>query len=149
MALDRWGKLFVVYSTDYIFNYSDIFELQTQNVNFEDVEVCPSFAPCNYSLTLTYNLAANTTIGSIKVLTQGAPNLDFQPLAKDTSTTLCALQTYTSATTCTVDVTFAPLAPGQRNGAVQILDGSGNVLSTTLIYGTGIAPSDDLPPGHS
>ena len=103
-------------------------------------------APCSATQTLTYNIAAGTTVGSINVLTLGAPNLDFQPQASDTSATLCAPQTYPSATTCTVDVTFAPLAPGARSGAVQILDGSGNVLAATNIYGTGTAPAIAFTP---
>jgi large repetitive protein len=38
--------------------------------------------------------------------------------------------------TCTVDVTFTPKAPGLRQGAVQLLDKSGNVLATAFVQGT-------------
>ena len=118
--------------------------------NFGSVNVCPSGAtapaPCNTSLTLTYNVTAGTTIGSIKILTLGAPNLDFQAQANDTRTTLCKPQTYPSATTCTVDVTFAPLYAGDRSGAVQILDASGSLVAATSLYGTGTAPAIAFTP---
>ncbi len=123
----------------------------TQSINFGSVNVCPaghaSPAPCNSTLSLSYHVAANTTIGSISILTSGAANLDFRAKANDHSGTLCSTRTFTTALTCTVDVTFAPLAPGQRQGAVQILDGSGNILVNTYIYGTGGAPAITFQPG--
>ncbi len=119
-------------------------------VNFGTANVCPAGqatpAPCSKTLTLEFNVAANTTIGSVRVLTLGAPGLDFQAEASDSSTTLCTAQTYTSATVCTVDVTFAPLYAGARSGAVQILDNTGNLLSTTNIYGKGDAPEIAFTP---
>ncbi len=145
VATDGKGNLF--YNQ---FSSGNVLELETENVNFGNVNVCPAGqttpAPCSNTMTLTYSVTAGTTIGSINVLTLGAPNLDFQPQASDTSTTLCAPQTYPSATTCTVDVTFAPLAPGTRSGAVEILDGSGNVLAATNINGTGTAPAIAFSP---
>jgi hypothetical protein len=85
-------------------------------------------------------VAAGTTIGGIDIVLQGSPNLDFKAKADDTSTTLCAAKTYAAATTCTVDVTFTPLAPGGRDGAVVIVDGSGDPLATAYVYGTGVGP---------
>ena len=118
--------------------------------DFGSVNVCPSGAtipaPCSKTLPLTFNVPAGTTIGSISYLTLGAQNLDFKAKANDTSTTLCSAQTYSSATTCTVDVTFAPVAPGARNGAVEILDGSGNILANAYIYGTGVGPAIAFDP---
>ncbi len=138
LAIDQKGNLFV---EGYAEGRSRLAEVQLGPVNFGSVEVCPAgqttAGPCSRTITLTYHVAAGTTIGGINVLTAGAKNLDFQAEASDTSTTLCSAQTYSSATTCTVDVTFAPLASGQRNGTVQIVDGSGNILATTPIYGIG------------
>ncbi len=148
VAVDRRGDVLVV--LDYANVDSGVVVVQTKSVDFPSVNVCPSGSnaptPCSVTQTLTFNIAAGTTIGSIKVLTLGTPGLDFQAQASDTSTTLCKPQTYPSATTCTVDVTFAPLHAGERSGAVQIVDGSGNVLAATNIYGTGIAPAIAFTP---
>jgi hypothetical protein len=148
VAVDAHGDVFVGDTQN-----SEVKELQAASVNFGTVNVCPSGqttpAPCSQTLTLSYNVAAGTTIGSVKFFTLGAANLDFQAEANDTSTTLCSAQTYASATTCTVDVTFAPLAPGERNGAVEILDGSGNRLASIHIYGTGTAPAIAFSPSNT
>jgi large repetitive protein len=114
-------------------------------LSFGNANVCPSGqnapAPCSSTLTLTYSVSAGTSIGSVVILTTGATNLDFQPEANDTSTTLCTPRTYSSLTTCTVDVTFTPLRPGLRKGAVQIVSNGGGILATTYIYGTGVGPA--------
>jgi len=65
--------------------------------------------------------------------------LDYKAKADDTSPTLCKAKTYSNATSCTVDVTFAPLAPGARNGAVVLRD-CNTVLNTRYVYGTGVGP---------
>jgi len=66
----------------------------TPSVNFGSANVCPSGAtspaPCSQTQTLSYSVAAGTTIGSIGIVTQGAPNLDFKAESSDTSTTFCA-----------------------------------------------------------
>jgi sugar lactone lactonase YvrE len=139
VAVDRSGDVYVADSGN-----SRIEELQLASVNFASANVCPNGqatpAPCSQTLTLNYNVAAGTTIGSVNILTTGAPHLDFQAEAGDTSTTLCSPQTYASATACTVDVTFAPRYAGTRNGGVKIVDGSGDLLASTPIYGTGVGP---------
>jgi sugar lactone lactonase YvrE len=89
--------------------------------------------------TLIFSIAADTIVGSMAVVTQGAPNLDF---AKATGTS-CAAQQYASATTCAVNVTFAPRGAGVRMGAVVFYSEAGrtgNILGKVLIYGTGTAP---------
>ncbi|WP_348262908.1 choice-of-anchor D domain-containing protein [Telmatobacter sp. DSM 110680] len=103
---------------------------------FGNINVCPSGqstpSPCSNTLPVNFTFASSTTIGSVKVVTQGTTGLDFQQASGST----CSA----AVTSCTVNVTFAPLAPGLRMGAVQLLDDSGNVLATQLIYGTGQAP---------
>ncbi len=125
---------------------------ETVTAGMTTANVCPrgqtTPAPCSETFTLSFNISAGTTIASVSILTTGIPNLDFQAPASDTSTTLCTPQTYPSATTCTVDVTFAPLYPGARTGAVQILDGSGNVLAETNIYGIGLGPAIAFSPAN-
>jgi sugar lactone lactonase YvrE len=141
VAVDQKGNVFVADGSV----AGRVAELQLSSVNFGSVNVCPAGqatpTPCSNTITLTYNIAAGTTIGGVNIFTAGAKDLDFQAEAHDTSTTLCSAGTYSSATTCTVDVTFAPLASGLRNGTVQIVDGSSNILATSSIYGIGVGPA--------
>src|SRR5262249_16785213 len=65
----------------------------------------------------------------------GTTGLDFT----DAATGTCTATSYTAGQSCTVDVAFAPLAPGLRMGAVVLADSSGPVM-TTYISGIGIAP---------
>ena len=122
----------------------------TPSYNFGSINVCPSGkaspAPCSATHTVSFNITAGTTIGGIDIVLGGAPGLDFQAKADDTSTTLCTAKTYTEATTCTVDVTFAPLGPGTRNGAVEIIDGNGELLATAYVFGVGVGPQIAFAP---
>jgi len=122
----------------------------TTSYSFGSVNVCApgntTPGPCSATHTVSFNVAAGTTIGAIDIVLQGAPNLDFKAEAGDTSPSLCAAKLYSEATTCTVDVTFAPLAPGARNGAVEILDTSGGVLATTYMSGIGVGPQIAFSP---
>jgi hypothetical protein len=125
---------------------------QTVIAGVVNANVCPGGqttpVPCSDTFTLSFNIPAGTKIATVNILTTGVPNLDFQAQASDTSTTLCTPQTYPSATSCTVDVTFAPLYPGARTGAVQILDGKGNVIAETNIPGIGIGPAIAFNPAN-
>ncbi len=142
VAVDRTGDVF---TTDP--GNDRVLDLQTRSVNFEGVYVCTpeqtTPAPCNETLTLNYNVNADVTLGTPKVLTGGAPDLDFTLASGSTCT-----GPVTAGETCVVNVTFAPLAGGRRNGAVEITDGSGNVLTTTEIYGFGqVPPTIDFSQG--
>jgi streptogramin lyase len=91
------------------------------------------------AVTLNFSVAAGTKVGSIGVLTQGAPNLDFNSATGGT----CAAQEYSAAATCTVNVTLKPGHPGLRMGAVVFFSEAGNAgisLGQLLIYGTGTGP---------
>jgi hypothetical protein len=125
--------------------------LQLGAVNMGTANVCPAGTtaptPCSQSGTLSYSVAADTIIGSIHILTQGAQFLDFQAPGGAVGATACTAKTYSSATTCTVDVTFAPTYAGLRNGAVVMEDNTGHVLATTYLYGTGTAPQVAFTPG--
>ena len=92
--------------------------------------------------TFNFSIPGGTTVGSIGVLTEGAPNLDFTDAGGDT----CTATTYTSTTNCTVNVQFAPKFAGLRMGAVIFKDGSGNVLSNTYVNGIGTGPQIAFEP---
>ena len=140
VAVDATGDVFIADEGN-----NRVLEVQTVAVNFGSVNICPGVqttpAPCNQTFTLNYNITAPTTFGAINIVTQGAPNLDFT-LSSSTCT-----GTLTSGAACTVVVTFAPQAPGLRAGAVQLTDGLGNVLATTLIHGIGMGPAIAFGPG--
>ena len=81
--------------------------------------------------TFSISVPAGTTLGSVSVLTLGAPNLDFTEVAGGTT---CPNVT---SGTCTVEVQFQPTAPGRRQGAVVLDDPSGNTLLAISLDGTG------------
>ncbi len=88
--------------------------------------------------TLTFPAAVDAaTPFSINVLTQGAPNLDFKFLSGGTCVSGTA---YAAKATCTVEYTFTPPYPGIREGAITLTDGSGDLLASTFIDGTGVGP---------
>ena len=114
--------------------------------NFGNVNVCASGqstpAPCNVSIPVLFNPAAPITVSSVQVVTQGTTGLDF---SQGTAGTCSG--TVSPGNGCNVNVNFAPTAPGLRMGAVQLLDGSGNVLATQSIYGIGQGPAIAFSPG--
>jgi len=114
-------------------------------VNFGSENVCPAGkttpAPCSQTLALTYKVTESGTLGTPQALTLGASNLDY----KVASGTTCSGSVAKGAT-CKVNVAFAPTQTAARNGAVEIVDASGNVLATTLVYGTGVGPAIGFNP---
>jgi 6-phosphogluconolactonase (cycloisomerase 2 family)/sugar lactone lactonase YvrE len=113
---------------------------------YATANVCPlgqnSPAPCNSTVPVTFNFTQTTTVSQIQVVTQGTPGLDFTAGSGSN-----CINTFSSGSSCTVYVTFAPLAPGLRLGAVELLDASGNVLATKLISGIGQGPAITFGPG--
>ncbi len=107
--------------------------------NLGSVNVCPTGtstpSPCKTTSALTYNFSTTTSLGTPQVVTQGATGLDFsQANGGNCSGTISA------GNSCTLDVTFAPVAPGLRSGAVNLVDNVGNLLVSSPIYGNGLAP---------
>jgi sugar lactone lactonase YvrE len=87
--------------------------------------------------TAYVNFTGAGTLGTINVLTQGAAGLDYNAVTGGT----CAVgTTYTAGQVCSVTYTFTPTSPGQRNGAVVVLDNNGSPLGTSYLGGTGTAP---------
>lgn len=107
------------------------------NFSLGNVNVCPAGqikASCTKNFNVTYNVLTTGTLGVPKVLTQGAPNLDYS-----LSSSTCA-GAVVAGSSCTVTVAFTPMAPGVRPGAIQIFDASGAVLQTFYLAGVGVAP---------
>jgi sugar lactone lactonase YvrE len=82
------------------------------------------------------------TLGTVEVLTQGSPKLDFTLYSMGTCATV-------AGQTCTVSVSFSPRFPGLRFGAILILDaGDGHVLGSRNISGTGQGSLSVMSPGQ-
>lgn len=84
------------------------------------------------------------TLGTIQVLTQGTPNLDF---AESTPGTCVVSSTYFSGS-CTVNISFSPKYPGARRGAILLLDQSGQIMATKILSGTGVGSLSVMAPGE-
>jgi len=101
------------------------------------------------SVTVTVTWPSGGTVSKVEVLTEGAsgPKLDFE---KGAGASTCeSLPTLGNGATCTEWVTFTPAYPGQRRGAVVLLDSSSNVLGTTYLVGTGQGGVAVLAPGNT
>jgi hypothetical protein len=141
IAADGAGDIFIADTYN-----SRVLKQQDIAVNFGNVNVCPGTqttpTPCSQTLTFNYNVAATTTFGTASALTQGASNLDFKLSSGGTCT-----GTVSAGTSCTVNVTFAPLAPGARMGAVRLTDNLGHLLVNTMVHGIGQGPAIAFAPG--
>jgi hypothetical protein len=114
--------------------------VHAQTGNFGTVNV-GNTSPTPISVPLTFDTAE--TLGSTAVVTQVATGRDFA----DAGTGTCKAGTaYTAGESCTVDVNFTPKFPGTRYGVAELLDGSGNVLATGYLQGTGVGPQENFLP---
>jgi hypothetical protein len=83
------------------------------------------------TVEFTITVPSGTTLGSVSVLTLGAPNLDYVSVASGTTCPNVV------AGTCTVEVLFQPTTPGRRQGSVVLSDPGGNVLLSVSLDGAG------------
>ena len=142
VAVDSAGDVFL---SDFI--NKRVLELQRYSVNFGGVNICPAGqttpAPCSETLTLNFTVTASGVLGTPKVLTLGAPNLDFTLASGST-----CVGTVTEGATCSVNVTFAPRFAGERRGGVELVDGSGKVIGYgVFVHGIGSGPQVTFQPG--
>jgi uncharacterized protein (TIGR03437 family) len=82
-------------------------------------------------------------LGGVNAFTSGTPNLDFQIVSG--INTSCS-GTTESGTSCAVEVSFLPTAPGLRNGALVLYDPDLNPVLTVPLYAFGDAPVAVLAP---
>src|ERR1035441_5864269 len=110
-------------ATGYSYEQQEVMGFTFTPHSIGNANVCPlgqsTPAPCSVTMPVTFTMASNATIGSVKVVTQGATGLDFQQGSGNNCT-----GAVTVGSSCTVNVTFAPIAPGLRLGAVELSDGS-------------------------
>jgi sugar lactone lactonase YvrE len=93
--------------------------------------------------TVTFNFHGSSIVNGFAVVTDGVPNLEFKWAHSGT----CTVTEYNDGDSCTLDLLFNPLDPGQRVGAVELLDSNGNILGTALLSGTGTAALASFAPG--
>lgn len=94
------------------------------------------------SVTLT--LAASGIVDAVLVTTYGSQGFDFVDAHSGTCTRGA---NYLHGQACSVDVTFQPAAPGERQGAVMVLDRSKSVLASQVIAGTAAGAIANFVPG--
>jgi sugar lactone lactonase YvrE len=140
VAVDQAGSVFIADSDN-----NRVLELQFSAANFGARNVCPSGqsspAPCSRTLNLNYHISTTVDLGAPAVLTLGVQDSDFKLAGSNCTGTL------TGGATCSVNVTFAPQAPGVRLGEVEITDSSGKVLAATSAYGQGLGAAVAYGPG--
>jgi beta-lactam-binding protein with PASTA domain len=102
-------------------------------------------APCSFTISSSLTIPLGTTLGAnpVQVVTQGLPNLDFTLAGTGTTCTAGLV----GPAACTVEVNFAPLAPGSRTGAIGLIDDEGNTITTGLLSGIGQGPAIAFGPG--
>ena len=93
------------------------------------------------SVVFTITVPSGTSLGSVSVLTLGAPNLDFNSVPSGTTCPNVV------AGSCKVEVQFQPTAPGRRQGMLVLKDPSGKVLLGVSLDGAGSGPLAGFGPG--
>jgi uncharacterized repeat protein (TIGR02543 family) len=100
-------------------------------------------APCSDTFTLDYYVPSGTTLGAnpVQVVTQGTTGLDFTLASTTCDSSL------SGPANCTVQISFAPRAPGVRMGAVNLINSSGSPFASNLISGTAAGSGLAFTPG--
>jgi sugar lactone lactonase YvrE len=99
------------------------------------------------SQSVTFTFLTPGIVGSPSVVTEGAAGQDFTDAVTGTCDSNGTSYVYSPGNTCTVNLIFTPRYPGTRLGAVLLEDGSGNVLATAYVSGTGTGPELNFLPG--
>jgi large repetitive protein len=140
VAVDGSGNVFV--GDD---GHQAVKEIELSEVNFGSVAVATTTPP---TLTLQFTFTAAGTIAAPAVLTQGATGKDFTDAGTGTCTTNGTAQAYAAGDSCTIVISFTPMHPGPRYGAVELLNSAGTaVVASANVYGTGTGPQITFSPG--
>lgn len=114
------------------------------NGNHGAVNTCPSGqtspAPRSNTISIPFNVTASGSVSPRLLLggqqgTSGTRNPDFALAPGST-----CVGNVTAGSTCTVNVAFAPKFAGLRPAAIQLINNTGVILSTNLLYGYGLGP---------
>ena len=91
---------------------------------------------------ITIALPHGGSVDSVQVLTHGVPNLDFSASANT-----CAGATFSPGQACSVTLAFRPTAPGERRGAIVLLDRNRVPLATQFVVQQATGPVLTFVPG--
>jgi hypothetical protein len=113
------------------------------------VDAGPVNLGSNASSSVSFNFSADGNLGStpVRVVTKGATGLDFTDAGTGTCDTNGSSYNYAAGSNCNVNISFTPLSPGLRTGAVQLIGPGGTVVATAYLSGIGTAPLPDFPSG--
>ena len=114
---------------------NSLVEMQRNSVNFGSAQICVSgwttVAECRTTQTLRLIEGDSTPV--VRFLAGGVVDPDF---VATYGTDECD----PGSSFCSVNVTFSPKSSGAHSAVMQLLDASGTVQSSTLVYGQGIGP---------
>ena len=108
------------------------------SVNFGTVAVG---AATGKTQSVSFTVPSGITLGGISAVTLGVTKLDFTVTPGGS----CAVGS--TGRTCTVQVTFVPVAAGLRMGAVVLTNQQGATLIAVPVYGVGSGPLVAFGPG--
>jgi sugar lactone lactonase YvrE len=132
-----------IYAADY--NDGRLVVLDDVAGNFNTEPVASTSA--TESVAFTFDTGGTLASTPYAVLTQGAPNLDFNAVAIQPTSVCVTGQTYNAGDSCTVDVALTPTLSGPRNGAAVIYGSAGAPIASGDIYGMGVGPQMVFSPG--
>lgn len=149
LVVDGSGNVFAVSGLTPTF-----YQSSTEVIDLPQANVCgpgdSAGTACSSTISLEFWIWSSVNLGAPRVLTQGVTGLDFTDAGSSQYSVQhnIALPCTAGAITlpangyqrCSVTVQFAPLAPGVRTGAVQIVDNSGNILVQLLLRAVAMGP---------
>ena len=94
-------------------------------------------------LQVTLTLPNGGTINSVKLLGQGTPNVDFM----NNGGTCAPNANILPGNSCNLSIIFSPSSPGERRGAVVLLDSNNKVLASQLLVGQAVGSVGVFVPG--
>ncbi len=130
LAVDKNENVFITADSDNV-----VLKTALRGVDFGSVSVGTSTP---VTLTLNFTFDTGGTIQAPSVVTQGLAGLDFTDAGTGSCTTNGTSYAYNAGDSCTVDVTFTPLNPGQRTGAVELIGPNGSIVKV-YVNGIGLA----------
>ena len=119
-----------------------IFLINDQNSFSLGSAAVGSTSATTQTVTFAFSGGGSTTIAAPQVVTFGGGGKDFTASANT-----CTAGAYATLATCTVTVSFTPTAPGNRAGAVILVNGSGTELAQAFFTGTATGPQLTFEPG--